>query len=168
MAAANVDSWAWHVRVNRLAASARLSPERRARRLRAAGLAVTDGAAVHPGCFFFGADVAIAEGAWIAQGCHFDSRARIEIGAQAYVGYEAMLCTSGHRIGGPERRAGEYVAQPIVIGAGAWVGARAVVLGGTTVGAGSVVAAGAVVTRDCEPGGLYAGVPARRVRDLPG
>jgi acetyltransferase-like isoleucine patch superfamily enzyme len=29
-----------------------------------------------------------------------------------------------------------------------------------------VVAAGAVVTGDCEPDGLYAGVPARRVRDL--
>jgi maltose O-acetyltransferase len=28
------------------------------------------------------------------------------------------------------------------------------------------VAAGAVVTRDCEPDGLYAGVPAKRVKEL--
>jgi maltose O-acetyltransferase len=33
-------------------------------------------------------------------------------------------------------------------------------------GDGVVVAAGAVVTEDCLPDGLYAGVPARRVRDL--
>jgi maltose O-acetyltransferase len=29
-----------------------------------------------------------------------------------------------------------------------------------------VIAAGAVVTEDCAPDGLYAGVPARRIRDL--
>jgi maltose O-acetyltransferase len=40
------------------------------------------------------------------------------------------------------------------------------VLPGVTIGAGCAVAAGAVVTADCEPDGLYAGVPARRVRDL--
>jgi maltose O-acetyltransferase len=28
------------------------------------------------------------------------------------------------------------------------------------------VAAGAVVTSNCEPDGLYAGVPAKRVKDL--
>lgn len=33
-------------------------------------------------------------------------------------------------------------------------------------GPGCVIAAGAVVTRDAEPDGLYAGVPARRIRSL--
>jgi maltose O-acetyltransferase len=36
-----------------------------------------------------------------------------------------------------------------------------------TVGDGCVIAAGAVVAKDCEPNGLYVGVPARRARDLP-
>jgi maltose O-acetyltransferase len=40
------------------------------------------------------------------------------------------------------------------------------VLPGVTVGDGCVIAAGAVVNADCQPDGLYAGVPARRVRDL--
>ena len=30
-----------------------------------------------------------------------------------------------------------------------------------------MIAAGSVVTRDCEPNGLYGGVPARRLKDLP-
>ena len=167
MTAHNVDRWSWHLRVNVLAASHRIAPQRRARLLRRAGLDVAEGASVHPGCYFFGADVAIADGAWVAHRSYFDTRARIEVGRRAYLGYEVMLCTSGHRIGPPERRAGDYQADPIVIGDGAWVGARTVVLGGVTVGAGSIVAAGAVVTGDCEPGGLYAGVPARRVKDLP-
>jgi maltose O-acetyltransferase len=168
MPSRNVDSWSWHLRVNALAASPALSPQRRARRLRAAGLDVAPGALVHAGCWFFGAEVAIADGAWIAHRCYFDSRARIDIGEQCYLGMEVMLCTSGHRIGPAERRAGDFLAEPITVGDGAWVGARALVLPGVTVGAGSVVAAGAVVTADCEPGGLYAGVPARRVKELPG
>jgi maltose O-acetyltransferase len=37
---------------------------------------------------------------------------------------------------------------------------------GVTIGDGCTIASGAVVTRDCEPDGMYAGVPARRVKDL--
>jgi acetyltransferase-like isoleucine patch superfamily enzyme len=40
------------------------------------------------------------------------------------------------------------------------------VLPGVTVAAGCVTAAGAVVAADTEPDGLYAGVPATRIRDL--
>ena len=53
----------------------------------------------------------------------------------------------------------------IVIGDDVWIGANVTVLDGVTIGAHSVVAAGAVVTRDVEPYGVVAGVPARRIRD---
>jgi acetyltransferase-like isoleucine patch superfamily enzyme len=78
-----------------------------------------------------------------------------------------MLLTTGHDLGPHEQRAGELTAAPIVVGDGAWIGARSVVLPGITVGPGAVVAAGSVVTTDCEPDGLYAGVPAVRKRELP-
>ena len=39
------------------------------------------------------------------------------------------------------------------------------VLPGVTIGDDVIVAAGAVVAADCAPGGVYAGVPARRIRD---
>ncbi|WP_447643573.1 acyltransferase [Nocardioides zeae] len=52
------------------------------------------------------------------------------------------------------------------IGNGAWIGARALILPGVSVSEGCVIAAGAVVNRNTEPHGLYAGVPARRIRDL--
>jgi len=48
-----------------------------------------------------------------------------------------------------------------VIGDGAWIGARVIILPGVTVGAGAVIAAGSVVTSDCAPDSLYAGVPAQ-------
>lgn len=129
---------------------------------------VSPDAIVQAGCYFFGADAAIGSGSWIAHRCYFDTRARIEIGERCDLGMEVMLCTSGHPVGPAERRAGDFVAEPIVVGDGVWVGTRALVLPGVTIAAGCVVAAGAVVAGDCEPDGLYAGVPARRLRDLGG
>ena len=57
--------------------------------------------------------------------------------------------------------------EPIRVEAGSWLGAGVLVLPGVTIGHGSVIAAGAVVTKSTCADGLYAGVPARRVRDLP-
>jgi maltose O-acetyltransferase len=160
-----IDSAWWHWLVNGIAASPALDRRTRLRLLRLAGIEVVN-AIVEGGCFFFGADIAIGDHTMINQGCHFDTRARIEIGAGAGIASEVMLCTSTHDIGAAEKRWGAYRTAPISVGAGAWLGSRALVLPGVTIGGGAVVAAGAVVTSDVEPNALYAGVPARRVRDL--
>lgn len=160
-----VNSRRWHLKVNVLAASALVGRERRARLLRSAGIGA-ETAIVEPGCFFFGSNVELGDWSWINHRCYFDARDRIELGAKCSLGMEVMLCTSGHRPGTPDKRAGEYVSGPIRVGDGTWLGTRALVLGGVTIGAGCIVAAGAVVTKDCEPHGLYGGVPARRLRDL--
>jgi acetyltransferase-like isoleucine patch superfamily enzyme len=55
------------------------------------------------------------------------------------------------------------VGGTIVIEDYAWLGPRVIVLPGVTIGRGCVIAAAAVVTRDAEPFGVYAGVPARRI-----
>jgi galactoside O-acetyltransferase len=55
----------------------------------------------------------------------------------------------------------------IQIGDFAVVGANATVLPGLTVGAGAVVGGGSVVVEDLEPWTIYAGVPARPLRERP-
>jgi maltose O-acetyltransferase len=117
-------------------------------------------------CWFGGRDVHIGPGSFVNFGCVFDNLGTITIGSGCDIGMETLFATSTHEIGAPERRAGAVSGQPIVVGDGCWIGARAMILPGTTVGAGCIVAAGAVVRGDCEPNGLYAGIPARRVRDL--
>lgn len=57
-------------------------------------------------------------------------------------------------------------ASPVVVEAGAFLGANVTVLAGVRIGARSFVAAGAVVTQDVPPGSLVAGVPARVVRAI--
>jgi acetyltransferase-like isoleucine patch superfamily enzyme len=123
---------------------------------------------VSPGCFFGAANVVIGEGTFVNHDCFFDGSARIEIGAGCNIGMEVMFCTSTHDIGTRERRAAlPTVGRPIVVGDGCWIGARTTVLPGVTIGHGCVIAAGALVTADTGPDGVYAGSPARRIRDLP-
>ena len=76
-------------------------------------------------------------------------RAALRIGSRVSIGHRAVVhgCT---------------VADDVLIGMGA------IVMDHAVVGAGCVVAAGAVVLENtvCEPGYLYAGVPARRVKPV--
>ena len=48
----------------------------------------------------------------------------------------------------------------------AWIGANVTILPGVTIGRCSVIGAGSVVSKDVEPYSIYAGVPARKIRDL--
>lgn len=52
----------------------------------------------------------------------------------------------------------------VVIGRGAWLGAKACVLGGVSMGPGSIAAAGAVVTRDVPPNVVVGGAPAKVIK----
>lgn len=115
---------------------------------------------------FSGPDVAIGRGSYVNSDCFFDAMAPITLGKGVAVGMDVLFATSTHEIGPAARRAGNLTSAPIRVEDGVWIGARAVLLPGVTVGAGCVIAAGAVVAADCEPNGLYGGVPARRIRDL--
>jgi virginiamycin A acetyltransferase len=78
-----------------------------------------------------------------------------------YVSTYPLRSALGVDIGYPE-----VVEKPagVLIGSDVWIGREARIMPGVTLGDGSVVAARAVVTKDCEPYGIYAGVPARLVR----
>jgi acetyltransferase-like isoleucine patch superfamily enzyme len=46
-----------------------------------------------------------------------------------------------------------------------WIGYGSTVLGGVRIGEGSIIGAGSMVTKDVEPYSIYAGVPARKMRN---
>ena len=109
----------------------------------------------------------VGHNAFIGNDCLIDCSADVIIGADVAIAARSSLVSSGHEWSDPRRRAGARTMNMIEIGDGVWLGAGSTVLAGASVGVGVVVAAAAVVTRPCAPHGLYAGVPARRVRDLP-
>lgn len=108
----------------------------------------------------------LGRGCLINVGCFFDLGAPITIGDNVALGHQVMILTTSHVLGAAEFRAGPPFTRPVVIQAGAWLGARALVLPGVTIGAGAVVAAGAVVTKDLPPNSMAAGIPARVTKEL--
>lgn len=134
--------------------------------LRAMGVTLGHRARVKGNVEFFSRRVSIGDRAFVNTGCFFDAKARITIGSHVHLAPRVTLLTSTHEMGGPERRAGPISSAPITIGNGAWVGGGVIVLPGAVIGEGCVIAGGAVVTGVCEPNCLYAGVPAKKVREL--
>lgn len=155
----------WAFLVNGLAASPYVSMPTRVRILRRLGIE-SETAHIYPRCYFHTCNVWLGPGAILNAGVHLENVERVEIGPNTGLGIFTVVLTSTHELGPHECRLGEWVRKPVTIGAGCWVGARSLILPGVTVGDGCLIAAGSVVTEDCEPDGVYAGVPARRIKDL--
>lgn len=156
--------------LNTVVASPWVPDKVRVRLLRVAGAkGVATSAMLRSGATYIGSAtrLSIGERTFINYGCVLDLRATITIGTRVAIGPGVMLLTSSHTMGSSEYRAQNSAYAPVSIGDGAWLGARSTVLPGVTIGRGAVVAAGAVVTSDCDPDCLYAGVPAQMKRRLP-
>ena len=115
-------------------------------------------------CWFESEHVRIGAGTWVNACCWFEGHGAITVGRDCMFGPEVMLVTSVHAISADGEVAREPSYQGVRIGDRCWLGARVMIMPGATVGEGTVIAAGSVVTKDCEPGAVYAGVPARRIR----
>lgn len=157
-------AWSWFV--NGWLASPLLGGRLRARALSLSGVRVGDSVEIRERVEILGPDLVLGDRAFVNVRTVLNNSARITIGEDVAIAPGVLLTTTAHDIGEPGRRQGRLRVKPITIGAGTWIGASATVLPGVEIGKGCVIAAGALVTRDCEPHGLYAGVPARRVRDL--
>lgn len=51
------------------------------------------------------------------------------------------------------------------IGDDVWIGYGAIIMSGVKIANGSIIAAGSVVTHDTEPYSIYAGIPAKKIKD---
>ncbi|MGY4783662.1 DapH/DapD/GlmU-related protein [Rhodococcus opacus] len=153
--------------LNRLAAGYGVPAQLRRRILRAVGHDIHPTAWINPRGFYgSNSGLTVGTGTFINYGCFSDLGASTNIGERVDVGYEVMFATCSHEDGATARRAGVAKTAPIRVGDGAWIGARSVIMPGVTIGEGCVIAAGSVVTRDCKPNSLYAGVPAEWKKSL--
>ncbi|KAA0700382.1 acyltransferase [Neorhizobium sp. P12A] len=118
---------------------------------------------------YSGSIFGVGEGARIKLGSgYINNEARISIAGELTIGDDVvigpqlyMLDQNHHRITGSKPR-----PKKIVIGNHVWIAARVTILPGVTIGDGCVIGAGSVVTKDIPPGTLWAGNPARYIRDV--
>lgn len=101
----------------------------------------------------------------IGRFCEMHPSARILVRGEHANDQPVNICFSGLPLvnGGFDQQGLEPV-RPFAIGNGVVVSANAQILSGRVVGDGAVIGASSVVTKDIEPLGIYAGVPARKLR----
>ena len=121
---------------------------------------------------FTGENISLGDNVTIGTNSVFlSSDAKIRIGNNVLFGPHVYIITGNHRV----NVVGKYITEvteklpendeDVVIGDDVWIGAGAIILKGVEVGEGSVIGAGSVVTRSLEPYGIYAGNPARKIKD---
>jgi len=99
----------------------------------------------------------------ISTNCILDGRRGIFIGEDVVFGSGVHVWTEEHDINDSYFAVNNGHAQPVHIGAHAWICSDSTILPGTNIGEGAVLASRAVATKDCEAFGVYGGVPAKRI-----
>ena len=133
------------------------------------------GVHIAEGCDIKGIEnITVGTGSSIGRGAVlWTTRAEIIIGQKVMFGPNVTIITGNHRTDMVGKYMADVTAQEkkpeddatVVICDDVWIGANATVLKGVTIAEGCVISAGAVLTKSTEPYGIYAGVPAVRIRD---
>lgn len=105
----------------------------------------------------------IGEGSIIGDEAKLDSRNGIFIGKNVNFSTGVWIWTEQHDVNSSKFGPSKKNRKEVVVEDRVWLGSRVTVLPGVRIGAGAVVAAGAVVTKDCEPYGIYGGIPAKQI-----
>lgn len=108
--------------------------------------------------------LAIGDRTSVGNDAILDARGGLTIGSDTNLSTGAHIWSAQHDWRGTDF---SYTRAPVKIGNRVWLSARTTVLPGTGIGDCAVIAAGAVVSRDLESNGVYAGVPARKVGERP-
>ena len=120
--------------------------------------------------------VEFGEGSWVNAGFikipNTNSAERVVIGRNVSVGPNLVCICEANANNGKEINTYPYVANratrkgDIIIEDDVWIGANVTIMPGITIGKCSIVGAGSVVTKNLEPYGVYAGVPAKKIRNV--
>ncbi len=113
--------------------------------------------------------VTIGRNCYLNRGVQLDSNGNIDIGNNVSMGYNTLVITSAHLEQGREiKNITSVISDDVKIGDGVWIGSNVTILPGSDIGNKCIIGAGAVVRGKLRPNGVYAGVPARYIRETKG
>lgn len=91
----------------------------------------------------------------------------IHIGQRCLIGFNFIVCDSDfHGIELADRMNGNYECFPVTIDDDVFIGCNVKILKGVSIGRGAVIASGSVVTKDVPPFSVFAGVPAKLIKQI--
>ncbi|UWR30451.1 WcaF family extracellular polysaccharide biosynthesis acetyltransferase [Sulfitobacter sp. W002] len=145
----------------------RLSPQPayrwRAMLLRAFGAVVGSNTRIRPTArFTYPWKIKIGDNSWIGDRAELYCLVPIIIGDDVCISQDSYLCTGSHDM---TKRSFDYDCAEILVQDQVWIATGCFVSPGVTLKKGAVVGARSLVLSDVEEGAVYAGQPARRIRD---
>jgi len=105
---------------------------------------------------------------FIGRNCVITAKEKVMINKNCLIAEMVVIRDQDHitKILKGKHKRKEFVTAPVEIGENVWVGAKATILKGVQIGEFSVIAASAVVTKGVPPFQVWAGVPAKFMKDI--
>lgn len=112
-----------------------------------------------------GYNIHVGENFYAGFNCTILDIAKVTIGDNCLIAPNVGIYTAGHNIS-PINRNKTGFGKPITIGDNVWIGGHSVILGGIKIGDNSIIAAGSVVVKDVPKNTIYAGNPAKKIKEI--
>lgn len=115
----------------------------------------------------YGGKISIGNAVSLNPYCVLYGHGNLEIGDGVRIAAQTVIIPANHNY----QNRNEFIYQQgerclgINIEEDVWIGTGCKILDGVTIRKGTIIAAGAVVTKSTEPYGIYAGVPARKIKE---
>ena len=111
----------------------------------------------------------LGERVFIGQCTHLSVMQPLTIDRNTIIGANCYLLTNQHRFQSreiPIRDQG-YDCAPLTIGEDVWIGANCIIMPGVVIGKGAIIGAGSVVNKSVGAYEIWAGLPAKKIKDRP-
>jgi acetyltransferase-like isoleucine patch superfamily enzyme len=112
----------------------------------------------------FGSNIRLGKDIFINKCCMFVDLGGIELEDNVLIGPDVNILSVNHPLD-PKNRRG-VILKSVKIKRNAWIGAGVTVCPGVTIGENSVIGAGSVVTKNVPDNTVYAGVPAKFIKNI--
>ncbi|MDF2503541.1 DapH/DapD/GlmU-related protein [Clostridium sp.] len=112
----------------------------------------------------FGYNIRLGKDIFINKSCMFVDLGGIELENNVLIGPDVKILSVNHPLNYKNRRG--VILKGVKIKRNAWLGAGVTVCPGVTIGENSVIGAGSVVTKDVPNNTVYAGVPAKFIKNI--
>ncbi|MBE6837423.1 MAG: acyltransferase [Ruminococcus sp.] len=106
-----------------------------------------------------------ADNCVVSNNCLLDCRNEIKFGQNVVLGAGVHIWTEQHDVNSPTFKVTERNRGPVVVGDRAWICSDTTILPNVNVGEGAVLASRACATKNLEPFGVYAGIPAKKISE---
>ncbi len=139
-------------------------------------ISIGDGTEIQRHCFIWiDADetkepkLTLGKRVFVGQGTHLSIMRPMAVGDNCLIGAYSYLLTNNHRFEVrtiPIRDQG-YTSEPLVLAEDVWIGAHSVIMPGIKIGRGAIIGAGSVLTKNVGAYEIWAGIPAKKIKDRP-